>query len=138
MPTMSKKLYKVLSAKTTQTLEGRWTDNPATNDRMWQEEALRRLTLLKQINPQVGRLLSELDPAGYDQRLQGIGHFMWSMTETGNFHASLRGACEAAGLEAPPEDRGPFDKLVDRSRASRSSGTGLRKLWHDLNQPRRH
>ena len=132
---LSRSDYSRLSEEVSRHLEAQWTNDNEQNHVLYRTEMRQRLLALKDSDNQIGRLLMELAAADDANQLKGIGHFVWMMSETGSFRRSLSGACEAAGLEAPAEDRGPFDELMDtaderrdnrRNNRPRNNGTGGR------------
>lgn len=90
-----------------------WTGDAEADKRLWQEEAYNRLNNLRETDPEVGQFIMMINAADEDNRLRGAGHFLWAMSEGFGFRRALNGACKAAGLEAPAEDLGPLDSLLD-------------------------
>ena len=132
---LSKADYANLTTEVASHLESQWTADTERNHVLFRTEMRTRLIALKDRDNQIGQLLMMLSAADEEGQLRGIGHFVWMMSETGSFRRSLSGACEVANLEAPAEDRGPFDELMDtaderrdnrRNNRPRNNGTGGR------------
>jgi hypothetical protein len=132
---LSRSDYQRLTDEVTAQLENHWTNDEEENHRLFRTEMLIRLTAHVD-DPQVGQLLVMLSAADMPNRLSGIGHFTWAMSEGISYRASLNGACEAAGLLPPAADNGPFDRLMDYLPKNRFVARGMRFV-RDHAQPRR-
>ncbi len=91
---------------------------------------------------ELGQLRTFLTPAGADTDAYrgGVGQYFRVMAETGNHRRALRAAAQFAGLETPPEDTGPVDKIANRVHAALDNGGnagGVRGAIRSLTE-RRH
>ena len=68
-----------------------------------------------------GQVDAHLIVLGYDTSAyrSGAVAYLQVMAKTGNHNDAMRAASKAAGIKAPAEDLGPFDKLMDAAHERR-------------------